>query len=111
MVRFYIIDGLPYLIGCNGDTFTVRLNDDGYTVGEKVTLPEIPTVTYSELSVRAKCEVCDSIKAVADKQPAPEQTQPEPVADKQPAPEQTQPEPVADDTAKKGRRQRKKAVE
>lgn len=102
MVRFYIIDGLPYLIGCNGDTFTVRLNDDGYTVGEKVTLPEIPTVTYSELSVRAKCEVCDSIKAPAKK---------EPVADKQPAPEQTQPEPVADDTAKKGRRQRKKAVE
>lgn len=87
MHRFYIINGLPYLIGGNGDTFTVRLNDDGYTVGEKVTLPETPKVTFSELSVRAKCEMLDSINTPK-------------VA-----------EPVGDQPVGKGKRQQKKAVE
>ena len=108
MIRFYIINGLPYLIGCNGDTFTVRLNEDGFTVGEKVTLPETPTVTFSELSVRAKCTVLDSITpkatepAKGEDDTAGEQTEPEQVQDE--TPDSTEP-------AKKGRRQRKKAVE
>lgn len=62
MNRFVIIDGLPYLLS-HGNIFTVCLNKIGFTVGEKVKTPKIPTVTYSELSVRAKCVVLSSIPA------------------------------------------------
>ena len=62
MNRFVIIDGLPYLLS-HGSIFTVCLNKIGFTVGEKVKTPKIPTVTYSELSVRAKCVVLSSIPA------------------------------------------------
>lgn len=61
MTRFYIVDGLPFLIGCNGSTFAVRLDEGGFTIGKKVRLPEVPAETYSEVSVRAKCRKLDSI--------------------------------------------------
>lgn len=67
MNRFVIIDGLPYLFS-HGSIFTVCLNKVGFTVGEKVKMPEIPTVTYSELSVRAKCETLSSIPAEVEQE-------------------------------------------
>lgn len=74
MNRFVIIDGLPYLLS-HGSIFTVCLNKIGFTVGEKVKTSKIPTVTYSELSVRAKCAVLSSIPAEVE-QPEQEVEQP-----------------------------------
>lgn len=54
MMRYVIADGLPYLLH-NGKTYAVRLEKTvGYTVGAEVKLASVPSVTYSELSVRAK---------------------------------------------------------
>lgn len=55
MNRFVIADGLPYLYA-NGKTYAVRWDDAGFTVGAeaKVSVPSDP-VTYSALSVLAKC--------------------------------------------------------
>ena len=55
MNRFVIVDGLPYLYA-NGKTYAVRWDDAGFTVGTEVKLsvPSSP-ITYSELSVLAKC--------------------------------------------------------
>lgn len=87
MNRFVIIDGLPYLFS-HGSIFTVCLNKIGFTVGEKVKTSKIPTVTYSELSVRAKCAVLSSIPAEVE-QPEQEVEQPgteesEQIAEEQP---------------------------
>lgn len=60
MNRFVIVDGLPFLLA-NGKTFAVRWDDKGFTVGAEVKLASAPTVTYSELSVKAKCATLDSI--------------------------------------------------
>lgn len=54
MNRFVIVDGLPYLID-GGKTFAVRWDDKGFTVGAEVKLASVPDVTFSELSVKAKC--------------------------------------------------------
>ena len=54
MNRFVIVDGLPYLLA-NGKTYSVRWDDMGFTVGAEVELTSVPTRTYSELSVLAKC--------------------------------------------------------
>lgn len=63
MNRFVIVDGLPYLLA-NGKTFSVRWNEQGFTVGAEVELTSVPTRTYSELSVLAKCAGhLDSISA------------------------------------------------
>jgi len=62
MNRFVIVDGLPYLYA-DGKTYTVRWNDEGFTVGAEVKLASVPAHTYSELSVKAKCQVLDSIGA------------------------------------------------
>lgn len=63
MNRFVIVDGLPYLYA-NGKTYAVRWDDKGFTVGAEVKLASVPSVTYSELSVKAKCAGhLDSIKA------------------------------------------------
>lgn len=95
---FVIVGGLPYLYH-NGDTYAVRWDDEGFTVGEKVELPETPTVIYSELSVKAKCTVLCSIPSV-------EQIEPEQEIEndtvEQIEPEQAEP--------KKTRRTRQKAV-
>lgn len=54
MNRFVIVDGLPYLLA-NGKTFAVRWDDKGFTVGAEVKLASVPSVTHSELAIKAKC--------------------------------------------------------
>ena len=85
MNRFVIIDGLPYLYA-DGKTYAVRWNSEGFTVGAEAKFDSVPDVTYSEISVKAKCAGnLDSIKAKA----AEEQAEPE--AEKA-AEEQAEPE-------------------
>ena len=60
MNRFVIVDGLPYLYA-NGKTYAVRWNEKGFTVGAEVKLASVPTETFCELSIKAKCKVLDSI--------------------------------------------------
>lgn len=63
MNRFVIVDGLPYLLA-NGKTYSVRWDENGFTVGAEVELASVPTRTYSQLSVLAKCAGhLDSISA------------------------------------------------
>lgn len=62
MNRFVIVEGLPYLY-CDGKTYAVRWDEEGFTVGDEINLPQIPAGTFSELSVKAKCEVLCSISA------------------------------------------------
>lgn len=59
MNRFIIVDGLPYLYH-QGKAYTVRWNEKGFTVGNKVKV-KIPKEIYTELSVKAKCKTLDSI--------------------------------------------------
>lgn len=67
MNRFIIHDGLPYLYD-RGNVFAVRWDKDGFTVGKKkkINVPD-RAVTYSELSIKAKCECLDSIGKAAKK--------------------------------------------
>ena len=71
MNRFVIVDGLPYLYA-NSKVYAVRWDSNGFTVGKEIKLKEVPAETYSELSVKAKCENLDSIgqakKKAADKE-------------------------------------------
>lgn len=53
MNKYVLVDGKPYLFA-DGRAYGVRKNKDGFTVGKAVELPEIPTRTYSELSINAK---------------------------------------------------------
>jgi len=62
MNRFIIVDGLPYLYADN-KVFAVRWDDKGFTVGNEVKMDAIPHPLYSELSIKAKCRVLDSIGA------------------------------------------------
>lgn len=84
MNRFVIADGLPYLFA-GGKTFAVRWDAEGFTVGAEVKLASAPSVPMSELSVRAKCAVLDSIgrteqrpepEAAKSEQPKPEEKKP-----------------------------------
>lgn len=54
MNRFIIVDGLPYLYA-DGKAYAVRWDKDGFTVGAEVKLASVPDVTYSEISIMAKC--------------------------------------------------------
>lgn len=54
MNNFIIVDGLPYLYA-DGKAYSVRWDKAGFTVGAEVKLASAPKVTYSELSVTAKC--------------------------------------------------------
>lgn len=64
MNRFIIVDGLPYLYADN-KAYAVRWDDEGFTVGAEVKMASVPDVTYSELSILAKCQGrLDSIKAI-----------------------------------------------
>lgn len=54
MNRFIIVDGLPYLYA-HEKAYAVRWNEEGFTVGAEVKLKSVPAVTYSELSIKAKC--------------------------------------------------------
>lgn len=60
MNRFIIVDGLPFLYA-NGKAYKVRWDDEGFTVGAEVKLASVPSVTYPELSIKAKCTCLDSI--------------------------------------------------
>ena len=63
MTRFIIVDGLPFLYA-NGKAYSVRWDEKGFTVGSEVELASEPSVTYSELSIKAKCAGhLDSISA------------------------------------------------
>lgn len=53
-MRFVIVDGLPFLLA-NGKTYSVRWDEKGFTVGAEVEMASVPAVTFSELSVLAKC--------------------------------------------------------
>lgn len=73
MNRFVIVDGLPFLL-VHGKTYAVRWDHKGFTVGTEVKLASVPVVTYSELSIKAKCAGhLDSIT----KRKEPEQREPE----------------------------------
>lgn len=68
MNRFIIVDGLPYLYAA-GKAYTVRWDEAGFTVGEEVEMTSFPSVTYSELSILAKCaDSLDSIGASREEQ-------------------------------------------
>lgn len=54
MNRFIIVNGLPYLYA-SGKAYAVRWDKNGFTVGTEVELTSAPFITYSELSVKAKC--------------------------------------------------------
>ena len=69
MNRFIIIDGLPYLYA-DKKAFAVRWNDEGFTVGEEVKLTSSPGALYSDMEIKAKCEVLDSIGAAVKTEPA-----------------------------------------
>jgi hypothetical protein len=62
MNRFLIVDGLPYLYA-NGSAYAVRWDDKGFTVGNEVNLDFVPYPLYSEMEIKAKCSVLDSIGA------------------------------------------------
>lgn len=66
MNRFIIVNGLPFLYA-NGKAYKVRWDDKGFTVGAEVELASVPTVTYSELSIKAKCSNLDSIGSEKEK--------------------------------------------
>jgi hypothetical protein len=67
MNRFIIYNDLPYLF-VKGDVYAVRWDEKGFTVGKKVKL-KIPdgVITHSELSIKAKCNILDSIGKAAKK--------------------------------------------
>lgn len=54
MNRFIIVDGLPYLYA-HEKAYAVRWDEKGFTVGAEVKMASVPAVTYSELSIKAKC--------------------------------------------------------
>lgn len=62
MQEFIIIDGLPYLLH-DGKAYAVRWDDKGFTVGSVyrggIAATDFPRL--SELSVKAKCKILDSI--------------------------------------------------
>lgn len=60
MNRFIIVNGLPFLYA-QGKAYKVRWDDKGFTVGAEVELASVPTMTYPELSIKAKCKILDSI--------------------------------------------------
>lgn len=79
MNRFIIVDGLPYLYA-DGKAYAVRWMDDVFTVGAEVELASVPAVTYSELSIKAKCHSClNSIDIPEPQQDGQEDQQAEPL--------------------------------
>lgn len=62
MNRFVIIDGLPFLYADN-KIYAVRWDSKGFTVGGEVKKDFSPYPLYSDLEIKAKCAVLDSIDA------------------------------------------------
>lgn len=67
MTRFIIHNDLPYLYD-KGITYAVRWDEKGFTVGKRVKL-SLPreVITYSEISIFAKCKELDSTKKAVKK--------------------------------------------
>jgi len=95
MNRFIIVNGLPFLYA-NGKAYRVRWDEKGFTVGAEVELTSAPTVTYSEMSIKAKCgKNLDSIgntEPATEQQEAPQDIEPvendtEPATEQQEAPQ------------------------
>ena len=92
MNRFIIDNGLPFLYA-NGKAYRVRWNEKGFTVGAEVELASVPSVTYSELSIKAKCgknlDSIGNIELATEQQEAPQDTVPdEEVTEQQEAPQE-----------------------
>lgn len=107
MNRFIIVDGLPFLYA-NGKAYAVRWDDKGFTVGAEVEIASVPTNTFSELSIKAKC--AGHLDSIQGKEPVQENpsnetqenqdTEPEQVeADNQETPEEQDAEPEQDETS------------
>jgi len=93
MNKFVIVGGLPYLFA-NGKTFSCRFDEKGFTMGAEVKLASVPTKTYSDLSIIAKCAGhLDSISAsvAEDEGKTPETTEPD-AEDEGKTPETTEPD-------------------
>ena len=65
MLRFCIVDSLPYLLA-GGAMYRCRFDSEGFTVGDAVTHSVVPAETFSELAIKAQCTCLDSIGAVGD---------------------------------------------
>ena len=93
MNRYIIVDGLPYLYA-GGKAYAVRWIDGVFTVGAEVELASVPPVTYSEISIKAKCHSCLNSIDIPN-QEEPEKAEPEgkidPEADTQEEPEKAEP--------------------
>lgn len=76
MNRFVIVDGLPFLLD-RGKTFAVRFDEMGFTVGAEVKLASVPTVTYCDISIKAKC--AGHLDSIGQQEEEPEQPQEEPL--------------------------------
>lgn len=76
MNKFVIVDGLPFLLA-HGKTFAVRLNKVGFTVGPEVEMASVPAVTYSEVSIRAKC--AGHLDSISRQEAEPEQPKGDPL--------------------------------
>ena len=78
MLRFIILDGLPYLY-VDGKAYKCRFDDEEFTpTTEEVKITEEPVITYREIEIKAQCACLDSIGRAADEQAADES----PVAEK-----------------------------
>ena len=86
MNRFVIVDGLPFLLD-RGKTFAVRFDEMGFTVGTEVKLASVPSVTYCDISIKAKC--AGHLDSIGQQEAEPEQPQ-----EGQKEPEQPQEEPL-----------------
>lgn len=82
MNKFVIVDGLPYLYA-GGKAYAVRWDEKGFTVGAEVELASVPAVTYSELSIKAKCHSCLNSIDIPDQQGGKENQQAEQQPEKQ----------------------------
>lgn len=89
MNKFVIVDGLPFLLA-HGKTFAVRLNKVGFTVGPEVEMASVPAVTYSEVSIRAKC--AGHLDSISQQEAEPEQ--PKESQEPQQEPEQPKGDPL-----------------
>ena len=102
MNKFVIVGGLPYLFA-NGKTFSCRFDEKGFTMGAEVKLASVPTKTYSDLSIIAKCAGhLDSISAsvAEDEGKTPETTEPDAEDEQETDDAEEDAEPVSDELEK-----------
>ena len=101
MNRFIIVDGLPYLYA-NGKAYACRFDENGFTLGAEVEITSVPSETFSEISIVAKCAGnLDSISAHTpevpqDNTPEGQEAEPEAEQEKEPEAEQQDNTPEAE---------------